>query len=187
MNKNTINAEAAKATLDNANKVVDLTLRKSVSLLEKNIAATKATLERQASYSAKIGGVRNLDELPALQKEYAAEELKAIESFSKELYDFGNEASTELASISESNRSAAEDMVAESLEQVASAIPNGGAQPYGSFFSDMVRSQIEAYKQFNTIVDSVVTSHRDNLNAVAKAMGDLGQASKAAAKKASKR
>lgn len=187
MSKNQFNNEAAKAAIDNANEVVALTLKNSVALIEKNVAATKATLERQAAYTAKVSNVRNFEDLPDLQKEYAAQELQAIEKLSQELYAFGNEATSNLASISERNRSAAEEAVAESLEQAANAIPNGSSQPYGSFFKDVVRNQIDAYKQFNSFVEDVASKQRDNLNAVAQAMGDLGQIGKGTTAKKGKK
>lgn len=175
MNKQTINIEAAEAALNNANQIVDLALNRSVELLEKNIKATKDSIERHTGYANAASSVTSVEDFAKLQKEIADKEAKALQSFSQDVYELSNEAASDIAEVSDNNRAVTEDFVADSLEQVAKSIPNGNAQPFGSVFSDLVRNQINAYKTFNGLVQKTVSAHRENFNAVVKAVNETSK------------
>ena len=172
MNKQTFNTEAAEATFNNASQIVDLALNRSVELLEKNIKATKDSIERHTSYASAASSVSNVEDFAKLQKEIADKEAKALQSFSQDVSALSNEAVSDIAEVSDNNRAVAEDLLTDSLEQVAKSIPNGSTQPFGSVLSDLVRNQINAYKTFNGLVEKAVSAHRDNFSAVVKAVNE---------------
>lgn len=183
MNQIPFDAEAveatAKATINNANQVVDIALSRSVDILERNVRAAKETIERQSDYAESIRNARSVEDIAKIQEKIGKRESKAIEEFSQEIYRLSSEAATDLASLSDNNKRVAEDLVADTLGQIADSIPNGGTQPYGSFFREMVRNQAEAYRTFNTLVGKAVETQRENFNSVAEA---VTQASKQVAK-----
>ena len=181
-----INTEAAEATLNNANQFVDIAFSKSVKLIEKNIEATKATIERQTEYANTVSKLRKVEDFSKVQKEFADNEIKAIEKFSKDIYQFANETASDLAEVSDNNRTVCEDIITDSLEQVAKSIPNGNSQPYGSIYSDFVQNQIKAFKTFNSLVEETVNTQKENFNAVFQAASEVAK-SNGNAKKANRK
>ena len=191
MNNNPFNPETveatAKASFNNANQIVDLALSKSIELLEKNVQAAKATIDRQANYASSLREARGIEDIVKIQEEIGTKETKALEGFVQEVYQLSVEASSDLAEITDKNRNVTEEMVTDSLEQIAKTIPNGNAQFGAPFFSDLVTTQINAYKAFNNMVEKMVSSQRDSFNTVTQTVGEAVNTKVKAAKVAAKR
>ena len=188
MNNTPFDTEAAaKATFNNANQVFDLALGKSAELLEKNIQAAKATIERHATYANSIREARGIEDFAKVQEAISKSEMKAVEEFSKEIYNFSNEAAADLAGVSDNNKKVAEDLFSDSLDRIVDSIPNGSNQPYGSFFREMVRNQAEAYKTFNDLVEKAVVAQRENFTAAAKSVTEATSQARAKGKAPTKR
>lgn len=171
MNNKAFDTEAAtKAAFNNANQVLDLAMSKSAELVEKNIKATLATIERHAEYAKSVRESRGIEDFAKVQEKISKNEAKALEEFSKEIYNLSAEAAEDLADMSDNSKKATEDLVSETLDRIAESIPNGNAQPYGSFFREMVRNQAEAYKTFNGLVEKAVSAQRKNFSTVANSV-----------------
>lgn len=161
-----------KSTIENATKVFDLVLNRSTKLLEKNVAAAKASVERHTAYANNLKNVRTPEDLVKVQESISKSEAEALEEFSREVYDLSSKTAAELAKVTDSNRNAATDFVNDSIENAVKAIPNGSDQPYGSAFKDALQSQLDAFNTFNSFVEKAVATQQSNFNNLAEAFND---------------
>lgn len=173
MNNQTFNPEAleasAKASFENASQAFGLVLDKTTQLLEKNVAAARTTVERHATYASSLKDIRDVEDFVKVQESISRTEAEAFENFSREIYELSSTATAELTKVNETYHAVTKDLVSESLEHVAKAIPNSSAQPYGSFFKDVVRTQIEAFNNFNAFVEKTVSAQQASFSALAEA------------------
>lgn len=177
MNNPIYNSEAfeanAKAALNNATQAFELSVSKSVEILEKNFQVAKETIERQTSHINSLRDIRDFNDLVQAQETFSKQEMQALENFSKHVYQLANEAAADLAVVSENQRNAAGDLVSDSLETVAQSLPSGGADSYSNFLRDTIRTQISAFKTFNNLVDKTIAAQRANFSTAADAVNEV--------------
>lgn len=188
MNKETINQSqkaveaSAKSTIENATKVFDLVLNRSTKLMEKNVAAAKASVERHTAHANNLKNIRGVEDLVKVQENISKNEAEALEEFSREIYDLSSKTATELAKVSDDSRIATNDLVNDSIDKVVKSIPNGDSQPYGSLFKDALRNQLEAFNTFNSFVEKTVVAQQANFNDLADSLTETAKAAPAASK-----
>ena len=177
----------AKAALNNATQAFELTISKSVELLEKNFQVAKETIERQTSHINSLRDIRGVNDFVRAQESFTKQEMEALENFSKHVYQLSNEAVADLAVVSENQRNSAGDLVSDSLETVAQSLPNGGAESYSNFLRDTIRSQISAFKTFNNLVEQTISAQRASFNTASDAVSEVASTVRSATTRKAKK
>ena len=182
--------DSAQHAIDNATKVFDLVMNRSAKLLEKQVSATKASVERHSAYANSLQKVRNVDDLVEVQERISRNEAEALEEYSSDLYEFSTKTANELSKVQDNNRNTVTDLVNDSVEKWIDSIPNGDTQPYGSIVKDAFRNQAQAFNTFGNFVDKTIAAQQANLNNFADALAEISKiapankpATKAKAKK----
>jgi phasin family protein len=117
--------ELSKSSVDAAMKFATVGMGSAERLLGLNFEATKVSFDVSAKNAKAVSGVKDVQELNALQTKAAETGLEFAMGYSKNLYDIASTAQAQYTSLVEERMSLFQKSMVDTLDKVSKAAPAG--------------------------------------------------------------
>ncbi|HEU0201663.1 MAG TPA: TIGR01841 family phasin [Burkholderiaceae bacterium] len=180
-------AELQKSHVNALHALSQTVLGAAEKLADLNLAAAKALLDESAEATQAFLGVKDMQEMLALNASLTQPALDKVASYHRNLYGIMSGAGAEVSKLVDSRLSEDKEKIDAMVEQAAKSAP-AGAEPVISLIKSVVNASTSTYDTFTKAAQKAVQATESNFaaatDATLEAGNGAGEGGKARGKKA---